>query len=92
MTQVRRNGASRIRRGDKECRSLLIAALAHALTETGTSQAEAARWFGVGIASVQRWLSGASPMRVEAVLRSRAISAHFLRCLVLMDRKTRRAR
>lgn len=92
MTQARRNGASRIRRSDKECRSLLIVALRHALTETGTSQSEAARWFGVGTASVQRWLSGESPMRVEAVLRSRVIAAEFLRCLALRDRQTRGAK
>lgn len=92
MTHSRRNGTSRIRRSDKECRSLLIAALRHALTETGTSQTEASRWFGVGTASVQRWLSGTAPIRVESVLRSRVITQHFLRCLALMDRKTRRVR
>jgi predicted transcriptional regulator len=92
MTDMRRKGTPRVARSDKECRSLLIAALRHALTETGTSQTEAARWFGVGTASVQRWLSGTAPIRVESVLRSRVITQHFLRCLALMDRKTRRVR
>lgn len=92
MTQVRRYGAARVLRSDKEVRALLRGSLVHALTETHTSQNEAAKWLKTNVSTLRRWLSEsetAPPVDVARVMRSRLLSKHFIRCLALMERKTR---
>lgn len=94
MTHLRRNGASGVLRSDKQVRALLRGSLVHALTETHTSHAKAAKWLKVNVSTVRRWLSESETnetfVDVSKVLRSRILSKHFIRCLALSDRQTRR--
>jgi hypothetical protein len=75
----------------KEPRTILSAALKHSLLVTGTSVPAAARFMGRrSTKTVKRWLRGSTPIVVEAVMKSRRLWPHFLRCLVGIERKARR--
>ena len=68
-------------------RSLLVGALEDAIA-TAPSAATAARWCGVGEATMRRWRRGETRVDMEAVLRSKRLSGVMLRCLA--DRVERR--
>lgn len=72
--------ASRLR-----VRSILIASLVQAMTATAASQLAAARWTGVTPATIRRWLTGETPINVEAVLASMRLGTVFMECLYVNE-------
>ena len=88
-TSVNRNAkrASRVRRSEKEARSVLIRSFAHALT-VAPSHAAAAKWMNRKPVTVRRWLSGDYRLDVEAIMCSPKLWRAFLGCLIEQDRKS----
>jgi transcriptional regulator with XRE-family HTH domain len=73
-------------------RKKLAHSLQHALTDTDTSQAQAARLFGKSRRTIGGWLRGESRVDVESIMQCEKLWRPFLRCLVLLERNPRLVR
>lgn len=60
---------------------LVSLALRSALTELKASPADAARWCSVTRKTMQRWVSGLSPVSIALLLKSKRLGPVFLRAL-----------
>lgn len=65
--------------------SILRVALRSAMDATEACLEDAAKWCGVSVATIKRWLRGERPVAVEKVLRSQRLGPVFLSHLVLLN-------
>jgi transposase-like protein len=70
-------------------RRLFGAALAHAVDKSCRSHAEAARKIGISQSTLRTWLRGTHRINLEKVAAASNLWSHFLRCLVVMERRGR---
>lgn len=81
-------GARAAERTISEVRHRLSLAFVHSLGANRTSMRVVAQEFGITRRTVQRWAEGSHRIDIERLMRSR-LWPHFLRCLVIMERKAR---
>lgn len=79
------------RRPEDFGRTSLCGAFVHALRQTRTTQASAARMMGVTALTVRRWLKGESAITAELVANAPRLAAPFARCFAVAMRKQERA-
>jgi hypothetical protein len=65
-------------------------ALRHAIGRSKASVAAAARWCGKDRRTLDRWLSGKQAVNLETLMRTPQLWGPFIRCLVVIERKSRR--
>lgn len=71
-------------------RQLFAVAFVHSLNASAVSVNGAARWLRRRPATIRAWISGEHRIDFEAIARSPKLWSHFLRCLVILERKARR--
>lgn len=73
-----------------ESRKVFCAAFVQAVDSSGASLNSVARWVNRSSVTVRGWLRGTHRIDFEAVRGSTRLWGHFLRCLVVLERKARR--
>jgi hypothetical protein len=66
---------------------ILSGALKHALVVTRTSRPLAAKLCGRSVRTIERWITGKSPVEVHRVMTSHRLWRPFAKCLLAVDRK-----
>jgi len=64
-------------RSAKEVAALTLRSFVYAMGFARCSQTDAARWMGLSLSTVQRWLAGKIPVNPMHVLRSRRLAGPF---------------
>jgi len=79
-----------VRRSEQEVRATMREAFEHALKRSRASRSAVANWLNRDVSTLRRWLNDEeAEIDFYAVART-SLWPHFLRCLVVLERKARR--
>lgn len=87
MSHRNGNGRRSGRRPMSATVPVLSAALKHSLRVTRTSHVLAAKLCGRSVRTVERWVSGSSPVEVHRVMTSHRLWRPFVKCWLSIERK-----